>query len=70
MELISFFVYFWFLPANVNLNDISFSENIEYCTSIMFDPSREYEFYNNCNSDEVDMYISLVKNNFKIKNTD
>ncbi len=64
MELISFFIYFGFLPANIELENISFSENIDYCTNIMHDPRLEQEFYNNCNSDETNMYIMLVKNHF------
>lgn len=65
MELISFFIYFGFLPANVELKNIHFSENIDYCTNIMHNPNMEEEFYKNCNSDEVNMYVMLVKNHYK-----
>ena len=61
MELIIFFLNFGFLPANIEFEDISFSENIDYCTNIMHDPRLEFDYYNNCNSDEANMYIMLVK---------
>ena len=64
MELISFFIYFGFLPANIELENISFSENIDYCTNIMHNPNLEDEFINNCSLEETNKYIMLVKNNY------
>ena len=49
------------MTNNTELQNVSFSENIDYCTNIMHNPTLEKEFYNNCNSDEVNMYIMLVK---------
>jgi len=64
MELLGFFLYFGFNSPKIELQNISFSENIEYCTNIMYDPSLEQEFYKNCDISEVNEYIMLVKNHF------
>jgi len=64
MELISFFIYFGFMTSNPNLENISFSENIEYCTNIIHNPNLEDEFSSNCDVQETNRYIMLVKNNF------
>ncbi len=62
MDFLGFFLYFGFITSNVNLKNISFSENIEYCTSIIYNPELEEEFLNNCNLEETNKYIMSVKN--------
>ena len=64
MDLMWFFVYFGFVINNTNLENIGFSENIEYCTNIIHNPDLEEEFLKNCNLKETNKYIMLVKNNF------
>jgi len=64
MELISFFIYFGFITNNPDMQDIGFSENIEFCTNIIHNPNLEEEFRNNCSLEETNRYIMLVKNNF------
>ena len=64
MEILGFFLYFGFMTQNVELENISFSENIEYCTNIIHNPTLEEEFYNNCNLDETNRYIMLIKNHY------
>jgi len=64
MELLGFFLYFGFMTQNADLENISFSENIEYCTNIIHNPTLEEEFMNNCNLEETNRYIMLVKNHY------
>ena len=60
--MIVFFVYFSFISTDIELENISFPENIEYCTNIIHDPSLENEFYLNCDLEETNKYIMIVKN--------
>lgn len=64
MEMIAFYIYFSLMPTNISQEQIVFSENIDYCTNIMHNPNMVKEFYNSCNSDEVNTYIMMVKNHF------
>jgi len=61
MEIITFFVYFGFMPNNIEYQNISFSENIDYCTNIIHNPNLEDEFYLNCDLEETNEYIMIVK---------
>jgi hypothetical protein len=61
METISFFIYFGVLSNDIKQENIKFSENIDYCSNIMFDPRKEDEFFGNCNLEEVNRYIMIVK---------
>jgi Fe2+ transport system protein B len=62
MEIISFFVYFGFMPNNIEYQNISFSENIDYCVNIIHNPNLEKEFYLNCDLEETNKYMMMVKN--------
>ncbi len=64
MEIIGFFIYFGFFTSNTDLQNISFSENIDYCTNIIHNPEMEEEFYSECNLEETNKYIMLVKNHY------
>ena len=64
MELLGFLLYFGFNSPNMDLQNISFSENIEYCTNIIHNPNLEQEFMNNCDLEETKRYIMFVKNDF------
>ena len=61
MELISFFIYFAFIPSTTIYENISFNENIDYCTNIIHDISREDEFLKNCDLEQTNKYIMIVK---------
>jgi hypothetical protein len=61
MEIIGFFVYFGFMPSNIKHEYISFSENIDYCTNIIHDPRKENEFLQNCDLEETNRHIMIVK---------
>jgi hypothetical protein len=61
MEIITFFVYFGFMSNNIEYQNISFSENIDYCTNIIHNPNLEDEFYLNCDLEETNEYIMIVK---------
>lgn len=65
MELLGFFLYFGFMTQNIELQNISFSENIEYCTNIIHNPNLEEEFRKNCDLEETNKYIMLVKTGFR-----
>ena len=64
MELLGFFLYFGFMTQNTDLENISFSENIDYCTNIIHNPNLEEEFMSNCDLEETNKYIMLVKNHY------
>jgi hypothetical protein len=61
MEIISFVVYFGFMSSNFKYENISFNENIDYCTNIIHDPRKEDEFLKNCDLKETNNYIMIVK---------
>lgn len=61
MELFWFLLSVWVMFNETKTEEIAYSENIEYCTNIMYDPSMEQEFYNNCNLEETNRYIMDVK---------
>ena len=65
MEFLWFFLYFGFMTQNIELQNISFSENIEYCTNIIHNPTMQEQFEKKCNLEETNRYIMLVKSNFK-----
>lgn len=64
MELIGFVIYFGLLSSNIEQENISFSENIDYCTNIIHNPNMTDQFQKSCDLDETNKYIMLVKNNF------
>jgi len=61
MGLYGFMLYFGFMTINPDLEQVSFSENIEYCTNIIHNPNLEEEFLSNCDLEETNRYIMMVK---------
>jgi len=66
MSLTGFVLYFGLMTASVNpdYKNITFSENIEYCTNIIHNPNLEDEFNSVCSIKETNDYIMMVKRNF------
>lgn len=66
MNLATFVLYFGLLstPINLDYENIVFSENIDYCTNIIHNPRLSEEFKSNCNLEETNNYIMMVKKNF------
>lgn len=62
MEIIGFYIYFSFIISDIKYENISFNENIDYCTNIIHDPRKKDEFLKNCDLEEVNKYIMIVKN--------
>jgi hypothetical protein len=61
MDIFWFFVYFGFFTSVPELQNISFSENIDYCTSILHNPNMQEEFMKECSLKQTNKYIMLVK---------
>ena len=62
MTLIWLLTYFGVFSQNINLQNISYAENIDYCTNIIHNPYMQDEFNKNCNLDLTNKYIMFVKN--------
>ncbi len=60
MEFLSLLLLAWISTQDLNIEK-SYSENIDYCVSIMYNPNLEQEFYNNCDIKQVNNYIMNVK---------
>ena len=61
MNFLNFIIYFGFNPEFPTTREISFSENIEYCASIMHNPNLENEFVQNCDLQKTNNYIMMTK---------
>ncbi len=49
------------MTQNTDLQNISFSENIEYCSNIIHNSNMQENFKKNCDLSEINRYIMLVK---------
>jgi hypothetical protein len=63
MDLLSLLLIAWISTNQIYVED-TYSENIEYCANIIYNPNLEQEFYANCNLEQVNSYIIDTKRNW------
>ena len=60
MELLGLLLIAGISTGDLNIEK-TYPENIDYCVNIMYNPSLEQEFYNNCDLEVVNDYILSIK---------